>query len=169
MSLPPAQYIGCQHHVLYLILRHVMDEVLDGKTSSPNIGYHFVADLAENYENLKSSYKQSQVVLKFSKIKWRDDMEFLYSLCQSYKYFQKNNIFPYINFKSLPSISNARWNSRAILAILAFILLPKYQDELKPICEYVCASWFEIWFGSHCFNENDFEALSKSLKKLHES
>lgn len=163
MSLPPPQYIGCQHHVLDLILRHVMDDVLDGKTSSPNIAYHFVTDLVENYENLKSSYKQNEVVPTFSKINWRDDMMFLYSLCQSYKYFQKNNIFPYINFKSLPSISNARWNSRAILAILAYILLPNYQDKLKPICDFVCDSWFEIWFGDHCFKENNFEALSQSL------
>ncbi|XP_073847047.1 uncharacterized protein [Musca autumnalis] len=69
MSLLPPQYIGCQHHVLDLILRHVMDQVLDRKTSSPNIAYHFVTHLLGNYECLKSNYKQGEEMIQSSKIK----------------------------------------------------------------------------------------------------
>ena len=38
--------------------------------------------------------------------------------------------FVKINFKALQSISNARWSSRGILALPAFILLPEHQQQL---------------------------------------
>lgn len=166
MGLPPPQYIGCQHHVLDLILRHVMDESLGGKTSSPNIPYPFISNLLNDYDSLKASYKQNEVVLKLPKIKWRDDMQFLYELCHAYKYFKINGMFPFIRFKALPPISNARWNSRAIFGILSYILLPNYQKVLEPICDFICDAWFEIWFSDHCFQENNFEGLNKALIKF---
>lgn len=172
MSIPPPQFIGCQHHVLDLVLRHVMDEVLDGKTSSPNISYNFVTELLNNYEDLKRSYNQNDVLVKCINLKWRDDMQFLYELGNAFRYFEKNGRFPYINFKSLPPISNARWNSRAIYAILAFILLPTHQETLHPICKFICDVWYDIWFSNHCFHKNNFSSLNNSLinfKKAHES
>lgn len=165
ISLPLPQYIGCQHHVLDLLLRHVMDEVLGGATSSPNIGYSFVSELVNNYEHLRRSYGQNTVVIKHANVKWRDDMQFLYELCKSYRYYKKNGIFPYINLKTLPPISNARWNSRAILAILAYVLIPKYQEMLQPICDFICEAWCDVWFSDHCFNENNFSALNNSTTK----
>ncbi|XP_054083953.1 uncharacterized protein LOC128920524 [Zeugodacus cucurbitae] len=43
--LSTPQYIGCQHHVLDLILKHVMNEVLGGKSTSPNISYDIFTEL----------------------------------------------------------------------------------------------------------------------------
>lgn len=165
ISLPLPQYIGCQHHVLDLLLRHVMDEVLGGATSSPNIGYNFVSELVNNYEHLRRSYRQNTVLIKYENLKWRDDMQFLYELCKSFRYYKGNGIFPYINFKTLPPISNARWNSRAILAILAYVLIPKYQEMLQPICDFICEAWCDVWFSDHCFNENNFSLLNNSTTK----
>lgn len=56
MGLPPPQYIGCKHHILDLVLKHVMDELIAGRTTSPKIGYDFVADLMENYEVLTTRF-----------------------------------------------------------------------------------------------------------------
>jgi len=36
-----------------------------------------------------------------------------------------------VEFKKLPNISNARWNSGAILAILAFMVMPDARRRLK--------------------------------------
>lgn len=163
MGLVPPQYIGCQHHILDLILRHIMDDCLEGKASSPNICYDFVHELINNYENLKKSYKQNEERIKVEDINWRDDMQYLYELGKAFRYYQKNKKFPYINFKAIPPIHNARWNSRAILAILTFILIPKYRQKLYSICKFVCGPWYDVWFSDHCFKENNFEALKKSL------
>ena len=44
-KLEVPQYIGCQHHVLDLLLKHVMDNIFGSKTLSPNINYFFVDEL----------------------------------------------------------------------------------------------------------------------------
>lgn len=93
IELPPPQYIGCQHHVLDLVLRHVMDEVLDGKTSSPNISYNFVDELISDYDYLKINYKQNEERIESKNIKWRDDMQYLYELGKAYRYYKKITYF----------------------------------------------------------------------------
>lgn len=163
LSLPPPQYIGCQHHILDLLLRHIMDEVLGGKTTSPNIEYPFVSEIINNYDHLRSSYIQNKEEININKIKWRDDMKYLYELCVSFQYYLKNQKFPRITFKSIPPISNARWNSRAILALLAFILIPKYRTQLYSICEFISGTWFDIWFSDHCFKIDDYSKLNLAL------
>lgn len=161
--LPPPQYVGCQHHILDLVLRYVMDEILGGKTSSPNIHYDFVVELQNNYIHLKNTFNQNDVVIKCMDIKWRGDMQFLFELGKAFRYYNENGSFPFINFKSLPPMSNARWNSRAIFAILAFILLPNYREKLLSICKFICGPWYDVWFSDHCFRTNNFSSLKNSL------
>lgn len=170
LSLPPPQYIGCQHHILDLILRHVMDEIFGAKTSSPNIEYTFVLEITNSYDCLRNSYVQNDGKIDIQNIKWRDDMQYLYELCISFRYYMKNGKFPYIIFKPIPPISNARWNSRAILAILAFVLLPEFRTSLNPVCEFIAGAWFDIWFSDHCFNPSNYATLKQatiSFKKAH--
>lgn len=164
--LSPPQYIGCPHHVLDLILKHVMNELLSGKSTSPNISYDIFTELIMNYENLKQNYKQNEEKLTLRSIKWRDDMQFLYELGQYFKYYEVSNKFPYIKFRVLPALSNARWNSRAILAILTFILIPEHRIQLLPICQFICSAWYDVWFSDHRFHNNDFEILEKSVKQF---
>lgn len=166
IDLPLPQYVGCQHHVLDLLLRHVMDKLLEGKSTSPNISYNFVSELINTYDQLKENYKQNETRIKVINIKWRDDMQYLHELGEAFRYYVKKDEFPYINFKALPPLSNARWNSRAILAILAFILIPKYHDELFLVCKFICGPWYDIWFSDHCFHEDNFETLEQSLTQF---
>ena len=98
------QYIGCQHHVLDRVLKHAMDSVLDGDTSSRNICYPFVAEINADYESLKrkfGSQDNSPEIVRENK-GWRDDMKFLYHLTQVLHYYELNKTFPVVHFQRLP-------------------------------------------------------------------
>lgn len=159
----PPQYIGCQHHILDLILRHILDEKFGGSTSSPNIEYKFVTDLVTNYETLKNNFKQTTKKIEMPKITWRSDMQFLKELTIYFNFFTKNKSFPFIKFRSLPALCNSRWNSRAILAILAYILIPIYRSELQNVCEFISGVFSEIWFSKQCFMDETYSKLNKEL------
>ena len=48
---------------------------------------------------------------------WRDDMKFLFHLTQVFRFFEETGRFPEVKFQKIPKLSNARWNSQAILAL----------------------------------------------------
>ena len=114
-----------------------MDSILEKYETSPDISYSFIKDLIKVYKNLKSEFQKGSVHLPFDDLKWRSDMQFLYELGAAYRYFKEHGHYPYINFKSLPNLSNARWNSRAILTLIAFFLMPQLQSELSTICNFI--------------------------------
>ena len=72
------------------------------------------------------NFKQSTSNISIPAMVWQDDMKFLCELGHHYRYYFEEKDFAKINFKVLPNISNARWNSRGILALMAFILLPEH-------------------------------------------
>ncbi|XP_017470992.1 PREDICTED: uncharacterized protein LOC108362494 isoform X2 [Rhagoletis zephyria] len=80
--LTPPQYVGCQHHVLDLILKHVMNELLVAKAISPHIPYEIFSDLITDFQNLKQNFKQSGEKMKIPNIKWRDDMQYFFTIAQ---------------------------------------------------------------------------------------
>jgi len=90
-------------------------------------------------------------------------MKFLYHLTRVFNFFEKKGHFPLIKFQKIPNISNARWNSRAILAILAFILIPTTRMSLEKVCRFIPYDWADYWFTDQMYNENDFKNLSKTL------
>jgi len=146
LGLEEPQYIGCQHHILDLILRHVLDYFFPAKSRSPNINYDFIEDILTNYDDLQQNYSGTNVIPKQKNLGWRDDFRFLYELCEAYKYYQTEGKWPVIKWKKLPSLHNARWNSRAIFALIAFFLLPNYRNTLKMPCDFIANSWAKAWF-----------------------
>ena len=70
IGIPIPQYIGCQHHVLDLVLKHSMDQILGEKTPFPNLAYDFVQEVSDNYTSLKTDFQQSNVNIKVKNIKW---------------------------------------------------------------------------------------------------
>ena len=52
----PQYIIGCQHHVLDLLLKHVMNFVIQEPTSKPELNYSFIDKLTENYVSLQADY-----------------------------------------------------------------------------------------------------------------
>ena len=167
------QFINCQHHVLDRMLRQVMDEELGPNSSSPNIQYPFVSQLIKTYEELKAQFVNGTDVI-LDKSGWRDDMKFLYHLTRVFKFFEEKENFPKINFQAIPNISNARWNSRAILVLLSFILIPSARKILEKVCKFISYDWADYWLTNQMYNENDYKKLpeilkpyKKALKSLH--
>ena len=51
------QYIGCQHHILDRILKHVLDFYVSKTTTKTSLNYKFIDEVLENYEELQNHYK----------------------------------------------------------------------------------------------------------------
>lgn len=87
-GLQKPQYIGCQHHILDRILRHVLDSLFDQPTTRPTINYSFVDILLKNYERLQKNYNATAVLDRSNNPAWRDDFKFLFELCHSVEYYK---------------------------------------------------------------------------------
>lgn len=161
------QYIGCQHHVLDLLLKHVMNFIFQESTTKPELSYSFIDEIVKSYESLKDKYKQVAVdILNTDENPgWRDDFKFLYELCQGYRYYKATSQFPIINWKKLPNLHQARWNSRAIYAVIAFFLLPDRRPILGTVCDFISFEWADAWFHTQHYNETIFNKLLTSLQK----
>src|ERR1044072_1814665 len=124
MGLNMPQYIGCQHHVLDKILKHVLDFYLNKHTTGPNLNYTFIDEITEGYEVLKESYTPEVEMLVVENPGWRDDFRFLYILCLAFRQYKENRKLPKIIWQSLPSIHSARWNCRAFIPLLLIFCYP---------------------------------------------
>lgn len=174
LGLNPPVLVGCQRHILDTILRHVLDHLFRPQSRSPNIAYWFVSEVEENYHELRRRFDTfERPKLDSEEVAWRDDMTFLKHLCSAYVHYTQNGQFPSIHFMALPNRSNARWNSRAIFALLAFVLLPdKRSSDLVTACDFII-SWGKVWFSDHKFDVTAFNFLRtittpypKALKSL---
>ena len=165
-QLEKPQFIGCQHHVLDRVLRLVMDGKLGGNNTSPSMEYPFVSELVKNYDQLRMSFKNGKEDIAET-AGWRDDMKFLFHLTRVFRFFERTEGFPKVKFQKIPNLSNARWNSRAILALLAFILLPERRESLREICRFISYVWADHWFTDQMYNADDYHTLSSSLQ-VHE-
>ena len=89
---------------------------LGENTKSPNIDYSFIPELINNYEQLKINFKNGKEEI-IETVGWRDDMKFLFHLTRVFRFYEDSGRFPKVKFQKIPNLSNARWNSRAILAL----------------------------------------------------
>lgn len=161
-------YIGCQHHILDRVLKHVFGQLFGESSVSPDITYPFVYNVINNYVNLKEMY-QFQVSINPDEeekdIGWRNDMNFLYQLVKAFNYYKRYNLMIKLKFQALPKLSNARWNSRAIYALLSYFLVPDSRGLLDEVCIFISGKWSNIWFGGQMFNEHDYQDLRKEVQK----
>ena len=102
-------------------------------------------------------------------------MAFHHHLITFYRQFKKTGCFPKANFRTLQNITNARWNSRAIYALLACILLPEFRQsaEGQSSCDFISGTWSDIWFSGQVYNQDNYNNLaavckdhSKAIKTL---
>ncbi|XP_076050221.1 uncharacterized protein LOC143030877 [Oratosquilla oratoria] len=157
------QFVSCQHHVLDRILRIVMDEELAGVSQSPNIDYCFVKELMTNYKELQESFQNGTHVIE-DQAGWRDDMKFLFHLTRAFRLFHENGDLPFIKFQKIPNICNVRWNSRAILALLAYFLMPHVRKRLQMVCQFISYDWADHWFSDQIYRSEDYAKLSQALQ-----
>ena len=92
-----------------------------------------------NYDKWKAAFSNDKTEIKETD-GWRDDIMFFYYLKRVFRHFIERNEIPFVKFQQIPNISNARWNSRAILALLAFILMSETRSRLRKICSFISYS-----------------------------
>ena len=162
------QYIGCQHHILDLVIMHILKFSFQDVSKGPNLPYRFISQIQKDYNSLKQEYerKASSELQIHDNPGWRDDFRFLYELCQAFRSFKSSRIFPKIKWKSLPPMNNARWNSKAIYCIIGFFLLPNWREKLGKLCEFICYEWADAWFSDQRYNELSYNSLLSSLDKI---
>ena len=127
-----------------------MDEGLGGNNTPRKIKYPFILELVKSYQQLRMNFKNGKEVITET-ARWRNDMKFLFHLIQVFQFFEKSEIFPKVKFQKIPNLSNARWNSRVILGLLAFILLPEKGDSLLDICKFIFYAWSGHWFTDQMY------------------
>ena len=141
-----------------------MDHELGGASKSPNIEYFFVQDVMSKYDDLQKAFKNGTHAI-VERAGWWDDMKFMYHLICAFRYFHENKCLPLIKFQKIPNISNARWNSRAILALLAFFLMPHERKRLEAVCHFISIyDWADHWFSDQMYRAEDYEELSGALQ-----
>jgi len=165
-GLDAPQYIGCQHHILDRILKHVLDFYVSETTTKPSLNYKFIDEILENYENLQSEYKADTHMEETENPGWRDDFKFLYELCKAFQHYKKHNSFPIIKWKKLPSLHSARWNSRAIYTLIAYFLLTSWRNILEIPVRFIANSWQEAWFTDQKFKETSYKDLHFGITEL---
>jgi hypothetical protein len=165
-SLPKPQFIGCQHHILDLILRHLLDFCTPTPSQKPEINYPYVNLLVSQYDHLQTMYVAQDPLPIGENPGWRDDFKFLYELCEAYKYFKTSGRFPVIQWRKLPSLHNARWNSRTTYALLAYFLLPQFCEALRKACDFISTTWAVAWFSNQHYNDRSYDDLFTSISQL---
>lgn len=165
-GLDMPQYIGCQHHILDRILRHVLDFYISETTTKPSLNYKFVNELLENYDHLQSEYVAETQTERDENPGWRDDFNFLYELCKAFQHYKKHASFPIIKWRKLPSLHSARWNSRAIYTLIAYFLLPSWRNILERPASFIANSWQEAWFTNQIFKKTSYDDLLLGITEL---
>jgi len=165
-GFPRAQYIGCQHHILDRILKHILDFFIPTFTTKPTLNYKFVDDIIGKYDILIKKYKPQKEMEIYQNLGWRDDFKFLFELCVAFRFFKENGNYPVIKWRKLPSLNNARWNSRAIYALLCYFLIPKWRIALELPCCFISTTWQEVWFSNQMFHETVYQNLMDSISQL---
>ena len=143
-----------------------MDEELGGYNMSPNIEYSFIPEFVKNYQQLKMNFKNGKEVITKT-AGWRNDMKFLFYSTRIFRFFEKSGVVPKVKIQKIPNLSNARWNSRAILVLLAFILLQERRGSLLDIYKFISYTWSENLFTDQMYNADDYQKLCSSLQ-VHE-
>ena len=158
------QFIACQHHILDLVLRHIMDFQLGSSTRSPQLPYDFINEITNSYKVLKANYEHDSELSLNENPGWRDDFRFLYQLCEAFKLNKETCKWPKIQWKNLPALHNARWNSRGSYALMAYFLIPNSRNRLENICQFISKDWSRFWFHNQIYDTSMYECLHDAIK-----
>jgi len=102
------QYIGCQHHILDRILKHILDYFIPTNSTQPSLNCEFVNEVVKYYNTLQQSYKAETEMDIFTNPGLGDDFKFIFELCVALRFFKENGKYPVIKWRELPSLHNTR-------------------------------------------------------------
>ena len=98
------QFIGCQHHILDLVLQHLLGYLFTIDSKTLNINYQFIKEVLAEYEDLQKSYSGKEKILMHKNPGWRDDFRFLFELCEAYNFYKKEGHCSQVQLHKLPSL-----------------------------------------------------------------
>lgn len=96
---------------------------------------------------------------------WRDDMKFLFHLVKVFNHYVLFNKMVKVRFQALPGLTNARWNFRAIFALLSFILVPESRAQFGDARGFISGNWGKMWFGGQTFTARNYDELKEQVEK----
>lgn len=126
----------------------------------------FAIAVLDGYDELKENYSGAEKIPKCENLGWRDDFKFLFELCQAYKYYQQERKWPQVKWQKLSSLHSTRWNSRAIFALIAFFLIPRWRAQLKVTCDFIAGTWAKAWFSNQHHLDGIYDELRAAISKL---
>lgn len=121
---------------------------------------HTRLSVLNNYEQLKNNLKNVKEKITETGGQW-DAMKFLFQFRRLFYIFEENRIFTKLKYHSL---NNARWNSRVILSLLTYFLLPEKRYSLLEICRFISHRWADHLFTVETYNADSYQKLCSSLK-----
>lgn len=155
-EFPCLTYEPCRLHLLDLILKHEMEARFKEFTTSPNLEFHFVRDIYLNWSKYKEKYNtlavgempENYYSLLPKGPEKRSDYRLLLNLVLTLRYKREHGIYCSLSLPNKPpSICRARWNSRAIYAIMSE-LLSLDNDNIKALNTFIVEKWARAWFGA---------------------
>ena len=96
------KYLGRQHYIQGLILKHVLDHFVNYKSTALGFDCKFVKDLTKCNKNLQKNYTYEAEPNYYTNLEWRDDFKFLYELCEGFCYFKNHHKLLKIKWHKLP-------------------------------------------------------------------
>jgi len=83
-----------------------------------------------------------------------------------FRFHKTTGRYPKIKCLKLPSLNNARWNSRATYALISYFLISKWGIALEAPCSFIANAWQEAWFSNQIFKEDVYDNLLQSISQL---
>jgi len=148
-GLDEPQFIGRQHHILDLILRHFLESFFPTESRSPNINYNSSKTFWQDMRTYKKVILEEKRPSSRENPGWRDDFRFLFELREAHNFYQKERKWPQLQWHKLPSLHSARFNSRGIFVLIAFFLIPKWRDHLKTTCDFIATVYIHFIRKKH--------------------
>lgn len=152
-------YEPCRLHILDLILKHEMQVYFPETSCGPNLPLPFVLELEKKWQYFKVKYNEitnASVPRNYcedlpSVDQRRRDYRLLLELVLALKYRRESGYNPKINLPNYPpSISQARWNSRAIYCIFAELVL-EADEKVANTNTFIVDVWAKAWFSVRNF------------------
>ena len=113
---------------------------------------------------MKANYEHDSELSLNENPGWRDDFRFLYQLCEAFKLNKETCKWPKIQWKNLPALHNARWNSRGSYALMVYFLIPNSRNRLENICQFISKDWSRFWFHNQIYDTSMYECLHDAIK-----
>ena len=90
------QFISCQHHVLDLTIKHVLNYFIEHDSQKHNMECQFIGRIVKNYNELQDQYNGNSPVFFTETLSYRADLKYLNELCKAFNHYKVKFINTFI-------------------------------------------------------------------------